>query len=281
MIEEFDQDRLKRRRAFLEIRAKAHLTAEGDHRWHYAASATLLRDAAAVAFIVGDIVGGRSLLRQSGNLFFDLGFAGGLQLLYISGALEADENEALNLIRRFDRAFSERIRPIERAGVPPEKASSFDDESFLSPQLLRTYQALAGRRSDDEEWFGLRRAIHEALNVNAAMPVGAARTPLATYLMTFDQLARRDGAGTFAPSWLRQTLNALAQRREELLMAARRDRFHWKAMLRPAELVDFDLLALLLAGVRRGKRSRLIATAFAARDPMTALPHTLAQALKK
>jgi hypothetical protein len=109
----------------------------------------------------------------------------------------------------------------------------------------------------------LRRAIHEALNVNATMPVGATRTPLATYLGAYDQLAKRDTqAGAVAPNELKQVLNSLAQRREELLMAARRDRFHWKAMLRPAELIDFDLLALLLAGVRRGKRSRLFTGAF-------------------
>lgn len=255
---------------------------KGIHRWHYAASATLFRDAAAVAFILGDIAGGRSLLRQSGNLLFNLGFAGGLQLLYIAGTLDEDDNEALNLIRRFDSAFSERHRRIERERVPSETASSFNNDSFRSPQLLRTYQALAGRRSDDEEWFSLRHAIHEALSINAEMPVGAARTPLATYLRIFDLFARREEQMVpFALNEIKQTLNSLVQRREELLMAARRDRFHWKAMLRPAELIDFDLLALLVAGLRRGKRSRLIATAFAARDPITALPRTLAQALKK
>src|SRR5258707_701292 len=109
MIDEFDQGRLERRRAFLEIRAKAHLTDEADRSWHHAAAATLLRDAAAVAFIAGDIDGGRHLLRQSGNLFFGLGLAGGLQLLFIAGVLDTDENEARTRINSFGRAFADRI----------------------------------------------------------------------------------------------------------------------------------------------------------------------------
>jgi hypothetical protein len=63
MIGEFDQERLERRRVFLESRAKAHLAADTNRCWHLAAAATLSRDAAAVALILGDIAGARDLLR--------------------------------------------------------------------------------------------------------------------------------------------------------------------------------------------------------------------------
>jgi hypothetical protein len=128
----------------------------------------------------------------------------------------------------------------------------------------------------------LRGAIRETLNINMTMPVGVTRTTLGTYLATFDWLANRDAqAMETRPGGVERVLSALAQRREELLLAARRDRFHWKALLRPAELVDFDLLALLLAGVRRGQASAMIASAFADRDAITALPQALADALNE
>jgi hypothetical protein len=280
MIDEFDQVRLKRRQAFLESRATSHLSIENDRQWHLSATATLLRDASAVALILGDIEGARGLLRKSGDLFLRLGFAGGFQLLYISGYLDSEQSSPTERFSRFARAFTDRTKPRERQPDPSEFLSHFDDESFRPPQLLRAYQALAGRRAEDEEWFGLRNAIRAALNVNAAMPVGSARTPLSTYLATFDQLAKRDPQATEAPpGGVLHVLSTLAQRRDELFVAARRDRVHWKALLRPAELIDFDLLALLLAGIRRGQASDVIATAFAGRDATTSLPQTLANAL--
>jgi hypothetical protein len=280
MIEEFDRDQLQRRRTFLETRAKNHTVAEIDRRWHSAAAATLFRDAAAVAFIIGDIEGGRSLLRQSGNLFWELGFVGGIQLLYISGSLDKDSDEARDRINSFDRAFAERSPEVEPQVISSEV--KFQEDSFRPPQLLRIYQALAGRLSDDEEWFRLRREIQQVLNVNSTMPVGTTRIPVIAYLQVYDQFARRElNVGAAKAHMLKQVLVSFVQRREEVLTAARLDRFHWKALLRPAELIDFDLLALLLAGTRRGKRSKLIASAFATRDALTSLPQTLAKALRK
>jgi hypothetical protein len=281
MIDEFDGGRLERRRAFLESRATAHLRAEVDHRWHFAAAATLLRDAAAVALILDDIGGARDLLRKSGNLFLELGYAGGLQLFYIAGTLDSEESDIQNRIDTFARAFAEHRgdREVQPAGAD-HRVPVFKYQSFRPPQLLRAYQGLAGRRSEDETRIGLRNAIREALRVNATMPVGLARTTLATYVATFDRLAKRDAEARDAPSVrLEMVLGSLAQQREELFVAARLDRFHWQALLRPAELIDFDLLALLLAGVRRGKASALIAKAFADRDAITALPQVLANAL--
>ncbi|WP_156526855.1 hypothetical protein [Bradyrhizobium sp.] len=280
MIEEFDLIRLERQRAFLEIRAKTHLNSEINRQWHQCAAATLLRDAGAVAFIIGDIDGGRLLLRQSGALFFEIGFAGGLQLLYIAGALDTNENEARSRVDKFETAFYLRDRPSGQPSIHLE--FRFDEASFRPPQLLRIYQALAGRLSEDEKWSDLRGTIYSSLMVNSTMPVGATRIPISAYLSAYDQVAKRvPEAKTVATRSLKRVLGSLVERREELIMAARRDRFHWKALLRPAELIDFDLLALLVAGTRRGKRSKLIASVFTARDPITALPQTLAKELGK
>jgi hypothetical protein len=279
MIDEFDQVSLKRRRAFLESRAQAHLAGETDRRWHLSARATLLRDASAVALILGEIEDGRRLLQESGDLFLGLGFVAGLQLLYITGALDKEKSGPADRIDAFARAFAGRMSHRDLQSVTPE-GSRFDDDSFRPPQLLRAYQALAGRQANDEEWVGVRTAIRETLGVNASMPVGLARTPLATYLATFDRLAERGPQVSEAPpGGVLRVLSTVAQRREEFLSAARRDRVHWNALLRPAELIDFDILALLLAGIRRGQASELIATAFAERDAMTALPQAIAIAL--
>jgi hypothetical protein len=109
------------------------------------------------------------------------------------------------------------------------------------------------------------------------MPVGAARVPLAAYLATFDHLANRD-VKVSPPGGTEQVLESMAQRREELLKVARQDSFHWNALARPAELIDFDLLALLLAGMKRGA-SPLPAQDFASRDALTELPFRLAEIL--
>lgn len=286
MIEEFDRERLGRRRAFLESRAAAHVGDEtGQRRWHLAAAATLLRDTAAVALFQDDFRGARRLLRESGDLFLQLGFAGGLQLHYIAGELDGDTKERPideHRIDSFARAFDDQ-RQGKKAPTAQDIAQDLEQvfvaDSFRPPQLLRLYQALAGRRDDDRDRHGLRMDIRTTLKVNATMPVGAARMSLGTYLATLDRLARRDEEAA-PPGGVDQVLGALAQRREELLNAARQDRFHWHALIRPAELVDFDLLALVLAGVRRGGPSYLAAEAFAKRDPLTALPVHAAEALQ-
>jgi hypothetical protein len=50
--------------------------------------------------------------------------------------------------------------------------------------------------------------------------------------------------------------------------------------LRPAELIDFDLLAMCVAGRRGGRNFSLVSSAFAERDPLTALPERLATELQ-
>ncbi|MGY4572147.1 hypothetical protein [Bradyrhizobium sp. USDA 3256] len=277
MIEDFDQEQLHRRRSFLERRAEAHFNATSGLAWHQAAGATLLRDAAAVALIAGDTDSGRNLLRKSGGLFFRLGLVGGLQQLYIAGNLDDDEGEAVARIASFNEAFLRRELHQEQT----KSDFRFDEESFRPPQLLRAYQGLAGRMPEDEEWSTLRQDVHQLLEVNATMPVGLTRTPLAIYLNLYDLLGKRGLQKVGLKSdRSRQVLGSIVQRREELLTAARRDSFHWKAMRRPAELIDFDLLALLLVAIRRGKRSKLVSSVFSKRDEVTALPYTVAKALK-
>ena len=278
MIEEFDHERLRRRRHFLESRARAHVNAEGDRRWHHTAAATLLRDAAAVALLLDEFEGARELLRRSGNQLLQVGLSGGLQLLFIAGTIDGEEGEIGRRIDMFAHELSQKESPETGQRLPERQ---FDEESFRPPQLLRTYQGLAGRRSDDAARASLRRMIRDMLTINASMPVGATRTPVAIYLAVFDYLANRETREANLPGGFSQIIRSLAQRRAELLSVARQDRYHWKALLRPAELIDLDLLAMFVAARRRGQNFNLVTSAFAKRDPLTALPVRLAIALNE
>lgn len=277
MIDELDHERLLRRQRFLESRAKAHLHSDGDRRWRRTAAATLLRDAAAVALLLDDFNGARKLLRESGDQFLLVGLFGGLQLLFLAGTLDNKDDDIGQRINIFSHEFFQREGSARGQLLTKRQ---FDDESFRPPQLLRAYQALAGRRSDDPERANLRRTIRGILTVDASMPVGMARTPAAIYLSMFDYVADRGAEEPNLPGGFSHIIPSLAQRRAELLSVARRDRFHWKAILRPAELIDFDLLAMCVAGRRRGQHFGILSSAFAQRDPLTALPEKLANALQ-
>ena len=187
------------------------------------------------------------------------------KLLFLAGTLDGKEDDIGQRIDTFAHEFFQRRERRERS--QPSTERQFDDESFRPPQLLRTYQGLAGRRSDDPKRASLRRTIREILAVDASMPVGTTRTPAAIYLAMFDYLADRETEDANWPGGFSQIIRSLAQRRAELLSVARRDRYHWKALLRPAELIDFDLLAMCVAGRRRGQNFSVVTSAFAERDP--------------
>jgi hypothetical protein len=278
VIDEFDHERLWRRRHFLESRATAHLNTEADRRWHRTAAATLLRDAASLALLLDEFEDARNLFRRSGGQLLQLGLSGGLQLLFIAGAVDEDGEE---IWQRIDTFAGELFLKESPEAGQRLHTRQFDEESFRAPQLLRTYQGLAGRRSDDPAHASLRQMIRGILTTNVSMPVGAARTPAGIYLAVFDYLANRQTEEENLPGGLFQIIRSLAQRRAELLSVAWQDRYHWKTLLRPAELIDLDLLAMFVAGRRRGQNFGVIASAFAERDSLTALPAKLAMALNE
>jgi hypothetical protein len=263
---------------FVESRASAHLTIEADRHWHRTVAATLLRDAGAVAPLLDEFENGRDLFRRSGRLLLGLGLSGGLQLSFIAGALDEEGEEIGERIDAFAAELFSEENPEPGQRVHKRE---FDEESFGAPQLLRTYQGLAGRLSDDVAHASLRRMIRGILTTDASMPVGAARTPAGIYLAVFDYLANRQIEEAHLPGGLSQIVRSLAQRRSELLTVARQDRYHWKALLRPAELIDLDLLAMFVASRRRGQNFDVITSAFEEYDSLTHLPAKLAAALNE
>jgi hypothetical protein len=286
MIDEWNKEQLERHRHFLSSRASHHLERQPGWERNFAAGATLYRDAAAVAFLLDDFDDGRMFLFRSGHLFLMLGYAGGLQLLYIAGELDAEKEEARELDQadRFIDAFSKTFIFHQHAEQPidsPDGEPAINSDSFRPGQLLRAYQGLTGRVLRDASTSLIRGPMREALSVNSTMPIGSSQMPVSVYLAAFDWLCdrERNAKQDELKGYMDPMFRSIALRRQESLHAARRDRFHWTALPRPAELIDFDLLALLLAGIRRRTIPKFVEQAFLERDPVTALPYALAKSL--
>lgn len=72
------------------------------------------------------------------------------------------------------------------------------------------------------------------------------------------------------------SLTGMAIRRREMIEAARTDEFHWERVQQPAELVDFDLLALGLAAATNWGAESPAFNVLAERGKAAALPFRLA-----
>lgn len=281
MITELDKDTLENRKLFLTKRADAY-NESGHADPHFrVVSATLLRDAAATSLILGDISDGKILLERSGQLLLDAGLVGGLQLLFLAGSSTTTKSTAATL-DEYEREFFERVEVPGRR-VVFDGPHHFTEESFRSPQLLRAYQGLVG---GGDKWAGaldhasrrfLTKQIRETIARSGTMPIGINRAPLTTYLHAFDLMIGDVSPESANPS-IMDVVRSFARRRQEVVTAAARDTFHWRMVLRPADLVDFDLLALLLAGTIRGK-GPMIQSSIDESDIVTALPWSLASAL--
>jgi len=220
----------------------------------------------------------RQLLRESGFILIEHGVSGGFQLIFLASELSRDrvaQESPLAQAKVFQDEFRQRfsVQPSQQT-----KDQQFSEMSFHPSQLLRVYQAMLGKSHFFGDDLEMRAGIREQLDVNGEMPVGSTRVNTATYVTLFESLTTDERLGR-QRDWVRRTLDSLAQRREELLDAARRDEYHWNAVLRPAELIDFDLVALFLAGFMRPAPRDFISSAFVKHDAWTALPYRAAQTL--
>lgn len=278
MITELEKDTLQARKLFLTKRADAYGKSGHADPHHRVVSATLLRDAAATSLILGEIPEGKKLLRRSGQLLLNSGLIGGLQLLFLAGGVTVTKSTTATL-NEYEREFFERTEVLERRSVS-DRTHHFTEESFRTPHLLRAYQGLEGAgdkwasASDGASRGFLTQRIREVVARDGTMPIGINRVPLITYLHAFDMMVR-DTSPQSDNQLLVEVLRSFARRRQEVVTAAARDTFHWRMVLRPADLIDFDLLALLLAGTIRGNRS-LIQSLLDDSDPVTSLPWSLA-----
>lgn len=236
-----DAARLERRIHFLLDRAEHHDQEANEPSGetadlHRVCAATLRRDAAATAALLGDFDKARGLFVSAGRQWLRLGFYYGLFLLRLTNedAVEATSEET----QWIDRSLADEAEDTDAF------ERSFERSTRNAPrQLLSLVQAGAGRVSKGDLGWRARNRLSAA----GALPIGGTAMPLRSYLKLFDALEH----GDWGPAD-RDRLLAQFVQREELIAAAREDHFHWKLAQRPADIIDFDLLALGLASQTGG-----------------------------
>lgn len=269
-----DPERLERRISFLIDRAVAHDEFTTD--LHVACAATLRRDAGAIALLLGRIGEARTLFLAAGQQWADLGVFAGYFLMSLarlsSGVPWFESEKGLADVERL--LLSD--QPAEKAQIEGDRRQ-FNAMSINSPrQLLNLFQAASGERHRSERASRLASLAAGRLSPNAALQVGTTGVPLAVYLRLYDALARGNLSRRD-----RDSLLALAIRREELILAAQNDRHHWRLLHKPFELIDFDLLALGNSAIEAGHDTEVaLFDAIGERGLAARLPFELARDLE-
>ena len=270
---ELDAERMRRRITFLNDRADWH-----DRRktpLDRACAATARRDAGVLALLLGQASNARSSFRAAGREWASLGlFAGYLLESFADPEQDFAKDDAFGTFSRLDDALRDG-GPGDRRTIEGERIP-FEAASFNSPrQLLNLYQAARGRRRQPHlSSFATKAA--ERLSTSAAVMVGLTGLPTRAYLNLFNSFGANEPTQRD-----RDMLFSVAIRREELLAAARSDQYHWRMMLKPAELVDLDLLALGLNAMEAGSNSeRALFEPLSHRDVPARLPFLLARDLR-
>jgi len=268
-----DPSRLDRRIGFLLDRAFDHdeqaKKSEGEAaNLHEVCAASLRRDAAATAALLGDISKARALFTEAGRQWLSLGFYYGLFLLRLGDSPQIVTDRGSD-----DRAWVDRSLR-EEAGSKARFERAFEREARTNPrQLLSVVQADIGVSADDE----MERALARNRLFSAGpLAVGGTAMPLHGYLKLLDALERGDLGRAD-----RDRLFAQLVQREEMIAEAREDRFHWKLARRPADMIDFDLLALGLAAQSGGDAVRATILDLGEGRGAASVPLLLAQDLER
>ncbi len=263
-----DPDRLAQRFKFLTIRAqaqdKAALVGQTPDRsdMHRACAATLRRDAASIALLLGKIVEARDMFRDAGEALLQLGLFYGQFLMRLSGQKITGSwfNDWMQ------RAM---VTPHGTDGETSAELPRFAIASAGTPrQLLSLAQAAPEKSGTGSE---VRYFVQDRLFSYRTLPLGAAGTPLAQYLKVLNALITGDFDSKAIDS-----LTGMAIQRRDLIEAARTDEFHWSRVQQPAEMIDFDLLALGFAAATNHGADSPAFGIMAERGSAAALPFRLA-----
>lgn len=242
-----DRARMERRITFLNDRADWHDLRKSP--LDTACAATARRDAGIIALLLDHKKVASELLAKAGAEFASIGLYAGYMLQSLVSPERVDRGDfaAEDMITRFGpSSFKE---DLDGRGVSEEEALPFEGGSRQSPQqLLNLYQALRGRRNERTRFVS--EIAFDRLRPNASATIGLSGLPLGSYLQLFDRFGSND-----ANSRDQDTVFAAAIRRRDLIDAARADEFHWRMMLKPAELIDLDLVALGMNALEAGEVS--------------------------
>ncbi|TGN51515.1 hypothetical protein E4L95_16765 [Paracoccus liaowanqingii] len=253
--DDFPDERLERRLHFLVSRADAHLSDLPDRETTEkdmpprACAATLYRDAACVALLMDEVSEARDLLHKAGQNFLMLGLPVGASLLALSGT-PGSEFE-LEQHADFIAGIRQQWRPREAHARDGGAFHTMADQARSEPrQLLAMMQAdwIIDNRMRDRALRDESGPLREALERNGGYPVGATGLSIDSYARVADWFAERDGIEGFddyLPDRIAALMATMMATRAEHLHSARKDRFHWKMLARPAEIVDLDATILM------------------------------------
>jgi len=276
-LQGFENDWLDRRVGFLLDRADAHLAKQDDRS--RACAATLFTDAAAIGFMRKDQASAQKHLHEAGSHFLGLGLPhGALLLLLATQGSEGREN--LRLMLRGATARGKEGDSI-RAEMGPLFTQAVHRPEQLLSLAISAAMAEAGdgyddpgeRQSQDE---GLRGLLH----TYRSHPVGASGLPVAAFLRLLEF-----GQGVEAPNLeasgnVQMDAMTLLTRRSRQLASAYEDHHHWRLLLSPAALLDFDLVALFAIWWAHGHSPRAeMPNPGPRQPPMLMLPVDVARGL--
>ena len=252
--DEFSDDRLGRRVHFLISRAEAHLhslpekAATENDMLSRACAATLYRDAACVAMLMGQVRKARSLLHLSGQHFLILGLPVGASFIALAGTPDSDAE----LERHADVAagIRQQWRPSEARARDGARRPMADQARSEPRQLLAMMQAdwLIDERQPYRTPTDGDGPLREALERNGGYPVGSTGLSIDSYAGVAGWFAERRGVVDYLPDRIAASMSTMMATRAEHLLASLMFGFHWRMLARPAVLVYlFATILLYLA----------------------------------
>jgi len=251
-IEGFDPNRLNDRIKFLRSRADAHLAIVSERMLHQACAATLLCDAGCIAFILGMIGEARESLRRAGHLFLGIGLTTGAVLVALADTRSArgqiaDYPDVVEGVRQQwsrveARGRDEAKRPMtEMARGSPRQMFSLMQSEWLTGQV----DGHPMERDDSP--------VRAALERNGGYPVGETGLSIDSYRKLADWMTAHTGrASGELPDFVVAGMATIAATRAEKIRAATKDRYHWRMLVRPTELLDIDSIVLMFVALGTG-----------------------------
>lgn len=269
----FESEWLDRRVEFLLSRADAHL--RKDDIRSIACAATLLQDAAAIGFMRDDTESGRAHLDIAGEHFLRLGLPRGVLLMMLASEGERGGDALAPMLKAATAALD--MPSSARREMGPLFASALHQ-----PEQLMALEASAALA--DAAGASISRAeerMRGVLHPYRSHPVGPTGIALGAFirLMDFGQGSEFENLEAFGNPRL-DMMSVLARRGRQLASASE-DRHHWRLLLSPAALLDFDLVALFAIWWAHGRSPRDMMPELGSElPPMMMLPVQVAQTLR-
>lgn len=224
-----DPEWLDRRRRFCEARILAW-TRPDRAAPPSGVVAGLEKELAAIALLQGDMETARARLVRTGELLLAETSAQGLVYLGIAGAHRVTDDPLARTIIEVATRLDEPTGPDQ----PRIRGAQF----YSPVQWLSVIQAQALAHYDEVSTSVLVKRLRPQGSI-----VLANGLPLGLYL---DLLAPREAAFASGDGAWEDLLTVLGWRRRGLRIA-RENTYHWRTILDPVALVDFDLIALFLS----------------------------------